>query len=151
MKKFIYLCLSLCLFASCRETSPVLSLSGEWQFALDSLDVGITEKWFERSFADKIQLPGITPLVEVVDNFVNNRRLSNLFEVKVGNGKLLLCSMDLLSGWKQRPEARQLYYSLLEYMKGDAFNPSNAIESDRLFRLLTEKTVGKASRPEDIY
>lgn len=96
-------------------------------------------------------LPGITPLVEVVDNFVNNRRLSNLFEVKVGNGKLLLCSMDLLSGWEQRPEARQLYYSLLEYMKGDAFNPSNAIESDRLFRLLTGKIVGKASRPEDIY
>ena len=33
---------------------------GKWQFAMDSTDVGITEKWFERSFADKIQLPGTT-------------------------------------------------------------------------------------------
>lgn len=69
-------------------------------------------------------LPSVTPLVEVVDNFANNRRLSNLFEAKAGNGKLIVCSMDLLSDWDNRPEARQLYASLLEYMNSDAFDPS---------------------------
>ncbi|WP_337940278.1 sugar-binding domain-containing protein [Parabacteroides sp.] len=96
-------------------------------------------------------LPVVTPLVEVVDNFANNRRLSNLFEVKVGAGKLLFCSMDLLSDWKQRPEARQLYFSLLEYMKSNAFNPSNTMESGVLSRLLMGGTSAETSKPEDIY
>lgn len=96
-------------------------------------------------------LPGVKPLVEVVDNFANNRRLSNLFEAKVGEGKLLFCSMDLLSDWKQRPEARQLYFSLLEYMKGDSFNPSNTMESAVLPRLLMAGASSGTSNPEDIY
>ena len=96
-------------------------------------------------------LPAVTPLVEVIDNFANNRRLSNLFEVKVGPGKLLFCSMDLLSDWKQRPEARQLYFSLLEYMKSDSFSPSNTMESDVLARLLIAEASSGASKPEDIY
>ena len=96
-------------------------------------------------------LPAVTPLVEVIDNFANNRRLSNLFEVKVGPGKLLFCSMDLLSDWKQRPEARQLNFSLLEYMKSDSFSPSNTMESDVLARLLIAEASSGASKPEDIY
>lgn len=96
-------------------------------------------------------LPAVTPLIEVVDNFVNNRRLSNLFEAKVGEGKLIVCSMDLLADWEKRPEARQLYYSLLEYMKSDAFNPSSLMETNVLSRLLTAGVSSGASRPEDIY
>lgn len=96
-------------------------------------------------------LPAVTPLIEVVDNFVNNRRLSNLFEAKVGEGKLIACSMDLLADWEKRPEARQLYYSLLEYMKSDAFNPSSLMETNVLSRLLTAGVSSGASRPEDIY
>lgn len=96
-------------------------------------------------------LPAVTPLVEVVDNFANNRRLSNLFETKVGEGKLIFCSMDLLSDWEHRPEARQLYYSLMEYMKGDAFNPSTTVKPDVLYQLLTAGASLGASKPEDIY
>lgn len=97
------------------------------------------------------RIPSVTPLVEVVDNFVNNRRLSNLFETKVGSGKLLFCSMDLLSDWKHRPEARQLYFSLLEYMKSDSFNPSGMMEMDVLDRLLMAGASSGVSKPEDIY
>ena len=96
-------------------------------------------------------LPTVTPLIEVVDNFANNRRLANLFEVKAGEGKLLFCSMDLLSDWAQRPEARQLYFSLLEYMKSDAFNPSSTMEADVLSRLHMGGATSNATNPEDIY
>ena len=96
-------------------------------------------------------LPAVTPLIEVVDNFANNRRLSNLFEAKAGEGKLIFCSMDLLSDWAQRPEARQLYFSLLEYMKSDAFNPLSAVESTVLSRLHTDRASSGATNPEDIY
>lgn len=46
------------LFTSCRETPATLSLAGKWEFAMDSTDTGIAEKWYTRSFKDKIRLPG---------------------------------------------------------------------------------------------
>ncbi|HEY0944304.1 MAG TPA: hypothetical protein VGD81_03525 [Opitutaceae bacterium] len=35
------------------------SLAGQWRFALDRADAGVTERWFERALADRIALPGI--------------------------------------------------------------------------------------------
>lgn len=39
-----------------------MDLSGTWQFAMDSKDVGEQECWFERSLEDVILLPGTTDL-----------------------------------------------------------------------------------------
>lgn len=44
--------------ASCSQPVKEINLSGQWQVALDSLDRGITDKWFNRSFDDVITLPG---------------------------------------------------------------------------------------------
>lgn len=38
--------------------NETVDLSGRWQFKLDSLNVGIKEKWYEHSFRDCIHLPG---------------------------------------------------------------------------------------------
>src|SRR5262249_27175802 len=38
---------------------PSLDLSGQWRFAMDRKDVGVSESWFNQSLADKINLPGI--------------------------------------------------------------------------------------------
>jgi beta-galactosidase/beta-glucuronidase len=35
------------------------SLAGEWRFALDRADAGVTEAWFSRDLPDRIQLPGV--------------------------------------------------------------------------------------------
>lgn len=70
----------------------------------------------------------VTPLVTVIDNFVNNRRLSNLFETRIGKGKLVVCTMDLLTDMDKRPEARQLYHSILHYMQSDSFVPQSSLE-----------------------
>lgn len=35
------------------------SLAGEWRFALDRADAGVTETWFNRDLPDRIQLPGV--------------------------------------------------------------------------------------------
>lgn len=43
-----------------KEKESVISLAGEWRIALDSADVGVSEQWYERSFGDKIRLPGTT-------------------------------------------------------------------------------------------
>lgn len=41
------------------EPPSAQSLAGNWRFALDRADAGIAEKWYDRTFADRISLPGI--------------------------------------------------------------------------------------------
>lgn len=72
-------------------------------------------------------LPDEAVIVRVIDNFVTNRNLCALWEVKVGKGKLLFSGMDVLTDRANRPAARQLYNSLLGYMKGPQFNPQVAV------------------------
>src|SRR5699024_6827118 len=58
---------------------------------------------------------GYQPLVQVIDNVERNHRLGLIFEFKVGDGKLLVCMADL-KAVEDKPEARQLYRSILHYM-----------------------------------
>lgn len=77
----------------------------------------------------------LRPIVQVIDNFSRNHRLGNLFEAKVGSGRLLVCSIDLQNGLEKRPAARQLLASLLAYMDSDKFQPAVSLEADVLDRL----------------
>ena len=67
--------------------------------------------------------PELKPIVRVIDDWVTNRNLGLIFEVKVGKGKLIVSGIDLLKDIRNRPEARQLQYSLYKYMESDAFDP----------------------------
>lgn len=88
-------------------------------------------------------IPQVTPIVESVDNFVNNRRLAQIFEAKVGKGSLIMSSIDLLTD-ADLPEIRQLRYSLVQYMVSDAFSPKGAISvADLQALLLNASTVIK--------
>lgn len=71
---------------------------------------------------------GFKPLVQPIDTWFMNRRLAMLFEAKVGKGKLIVCSMDLKNNLATRPVARQLLYSLQQYMLSDKFNPADQID-----------------------
>ena len=79
--------------------------------------------------------PGLQPIVRVIDDWVTSRSLGLIFECRVGKGKLIVSSIDLASSLEQRPEARQLRYSILQYMESDAFNPANKIELEKITRL----------------
>lgn len=43
---------------SLQRNSPVIDLSGKWNFMVDSLDKGIQEKWFTRDLTETVKLPG---------------------------------------------------------------------------------------------
>lgn len=45
------------LMTSCKQVVREIDLSGEWEVALDSMDKGISGKWYMESFPDKIALP----------------------------------------------------------------------------------------------
>ena len=78
------------------------------------------------------------PIVQVIDNVERNHKLGLLFEFKVGNGKLLVCLSDL-KAVQDKPEARQFYRSILEYMESSAFAPSYSLSAKDLQDLFTAK------------
>jgi hypothetical protein len=86
---------------------------------------------------------GYKPLVQVVDNIERNHKLGLIFEFTVGEGKLLVCMSDPAS-IQDKPEGRQFYNSILDYMSSDDFQPPTKITSSEL-KTLFSKTVLKKS------
>ncbi|OHB73910.1 MAG: hypothetical protein A2Z25_09990 [Planctomycetes bacterium RBG_16_55_9] len=80
--------------------------------------------------------PDLRPIVQVIDDWNTNRKLGLLFEARVGKGKLLVCSMDLRSNLEQRPVARQMLLSLLNYMNRWAFAPKLRLDPEQIHSLL---------------
>ena len=70
----------------------------------------------------------LRPIVQVIDDWNTNRRLSLIFEARIGKGRLLVSGIDLKSNLNQRPVARQMLQSLLKYMDSNAFTPKCSID-----------------------
>ena len=81
----------------------------------------------------------IVRLVQVVDNIERNHKLGLVFEFSVGKGKLLVCMSDL-KAIQNRPEGRQFYSSILNYMESDKFNPVSSITQNDLVALFKNKS-----------
>ncbi len=74
----------------------------------------------------------VHPIVRVIDDWFTNRPLALIFEAKVGKGRLLVSGIDLLSDSEQRPEARQLLFSVKKYMEGSGFNPRTVVAMEKI-------------------
>ena len=68
-----------------------------------------------------------SPLIRSIDTWFMNRRLAMLFEAKAGKGRIMVCSADLFSDPEHRIVARQLLYSIREYMNSDRFVPATTL------------------------
>jgi hypothetical protein len=77
----------------------------------------------------------LKPIVRIIDDWFTNRPLAMIFEANTGKGKIIVCGADLLTDARNRPEARQLMYSLKSYMEGNEFHPATAISTDKLKEL----------------
>lgn len=84
-------------------------------------------------------LPPLAPVVTVIDNFFKNRRMAEIIEAKLGKGRLLLVSADITHGLEKRAAARQLRYSLEQYMKSDKFTPAVELSPGQLVSLAGNK------------
>lgn len=70
---------------------------------------------------------GLEPIVRVIDDAAKSRRLSAIIEAKVGRGRLLAASFDLVSYLENRLAARQLRASLLDYAASPKFHPVSEV------------------------
>ncbi|MCP4313793.1 MAG: beta-galactosidase [Bacteroidetes bacterium] len=75
------------------------------------------------------------PMVQTIDNFARNHKMGMIFETKYGKGSVLICAIDLLN-LQDKPEARQLYYSILNYVKSDDFVPEEEFDKDLLHKII---------------
>lgn len=83
------------------------------------------------------ELPeSLRPLIQPIDTWFENRKLGLAFEASTGQGKLLVCSIDLRDGLAQRPVSRQLLFAILKYMNSDAFNPRVQVETAQIRDIL---------------
>jgi len=73
---------------------------------------------------------GFRPLIQPIDTWFENRRLALAFEAKAGNGKLMVCSIDMKDKIEERPVTRQLLISILKYMNSESFNPQAKIDPE---------------------
>ncbi len=59
MNRIALIIFSVFILTGCaKKTVQKIDLAGEWNFAIDSLDKGIPEKWFDLTLTDKVVLPG---------------------------------------------------------------------------------------------
>jgi hypothetical protein len=94
---------------------------------------------------------GYKPIVQVVDNIERNHKLGLIFEFQVGEGKLLVCMSDL-AAIQDKPEGRQFYKSILDYVNSEDFQPKTTLTSAELKTLFSTtamqkkiKTIGNIS------
>ena len=82
------------------------------------------------------QLPAeLHPIVQVIDDWVTNRKLALVFEARVGKGRLIVTSIDLNSETLD-PVRRQLRASLLAYAISPRFAPTVALTVDQIRGLI---------------
>ncbi|WP_156253922.1 sugar-binding domain-containing protein [Pseudactinotalea terrae] len=78
---------------------------------------------------------GLRPLVQPIDTWFEARPLGALLEARLGNGRIVVSSLNLEPG-AERPAASQFRRSLLSYMSSAAFAPEHTLESSQVLSLL---------------
>jgi len=99
-------------------------------------------QWWDPALRSRsVVLDGTTaiPIVRVIDNFVRNHSLANVFEARVGPGRLLFCAIDITKDLSTRPVARQLRTSLLHYAASDDFSPKSSLTAEALDDFILRK------------
>ena len=115
----------------------------QWEKLLDGGAVGI-------------DLTGTTlrPLVWLIDDFhtAYQRKLGAVFEAKVGRGRLLVSTLNLVPENRQWPEVRQFLTSLYAYAGSTSFVPSQTATVAEMDSLLAVRAVapGSDQPPKDL-
>ncbi len=66
-------------------------------------------------------------LVRVIDDWNRNLSLGLIWEARVGDGSLLVCSGDIEGAFEERPAAHSLKKALLEYAASEYFSPKGRV------------------------
>lgn len=82
------------------------------------------------------------PLVQVIDNIERNHKLGLLFEVQVGEGKLLVSTCNL-KAIKDKPEGKQFHQAITDYMASTDFAPVTKFTEEEIKILFSSSVTEK--------
>ncbi len=85
----------------------------------------------------------LQPIVQPIDDWNRNSKLGLVFEAKVGRGKLMVASADLVNDLDKRVAARQLRRSLLSYMATPEFDPKTELRPEQIESLFFDTRIMK--------
>lgn len=99
-------------------------------------------QWYEllekcRTFDLTDIAKGLDPIIQGVTDFHHNRLLGQVFEVKVGKGKLVVCGYDISNKPDQSPNVKQFRKSLLNYISSADFAPKYEMTFETAKKLLS--------------
>ncbi|MCM1137577.1 MAG: hypothetical protein NC221_02920 [Duncaniella sp.] len=80
-----------------------------------------------------------------MDTWHHNRKLGMVVEARVLGGKLFMTTFDFDRDLENRPVARQMRKSILNYLNSDCFNPIMEVNPNLISRLLLKRL--NLSRP----
>jgi len=113
-----------------------------------------TASHFDWQWADIIQnvravnldsLPAeLEPAVWAIDDWNRNYKLVVIFELAVGDGRLLVSAFDVTNQASPNPVTRQLRYSLLKYARSDCFQPQVSVAPEQVRTLFFDTRIMKS-------
>ncbi|MBN1997247.1 hypothetical protein JW935_06835 [candidate division KSB1 bacterium] len=78
---------------------------------------------------------GLKPTIQLIDTWFEARKIGMMFEARIGNGKILVTSIDFQNDLQNRLAARQLYAGILRYMASENFNPDIKMSAEVIRQL----------------
>ena len=132
---------SLSWFAAQPGTSSILCDPEHPALASFPTDFHSDYQWRElldssKAFVLNDAPPAYRPVIQVIDDYHRNHKLAALFETRVGPGRLLACGMNLTDTGPNRPVARQMLRSLVDYVRSERFAPASELDAGLVDRLL---------------
>ncbi len=85
----------------------------------------------------------LEPVVWVIDDWNRNYKLGALFELEVGDGKLIVSAFDVSNPSSANVVLRQLRYGLVKYARSDCFQPQVSVPAEQVRSLLFDTRIMK--------
>lgn len=120
------------------------SYYADWQW-YDILNAGTA--------IDVTALRGLVPVIQPVDTYEVNRKLALAFEVRSGEGRLFVLSVDMDTDMDSRPASGGLLRSVMEYVASGAFSPQVEVPLevlDAIFSAGAEPAAGNGAAQEQL-
>ena len=95
--------------------------------------------------------PKLKPVVQVIPSFAHLQKLGMIFEARVDNGRLLVCTIDLIGGFETDPIRRQLRHSLLSYLSKPLTGDCAALTESELGTLFQEAAAGPVDESKPMW
>ena len=95
---------------------------------------------------DLTALNNITPIIQSIDSYETNQKLSIAFEAKVRKGKLFVLCVDPESDIDNRLATRQLITSVEKYVASDRFDPRDTLQSYEIEALFPTISISKKQK-----